>query len=303
MVETIPLSEFILIFGQLAVLVFVVCSMLSMGLTLTVPQILGPLKKIRLVVLALVANFILVPAVAIAIIFVFPLAGGLATGLLLVALSAGAPFLPKLAQVTRGDPAFSVGLMVLLMVVTIGYLPLVLPWLLTGAEISAWDIARSLIFLMLAPLVIGLLVRARYEEVAASVAPLMSQASNLALVVLIVAFFVGYIQDLLGVIGSTAILATIVFLIAAFAIGYLFGGTAGDMKRVMGLGTAQRNLGAAVAVAGFNFTDPDVLVMVLVVGLVGLVLLMAIGGELGRRAETTVKGAPEGKSEKKISFG
>jgi hypothetical protein len=38
--------------------------------------------------------------------------------------------------------------MVLLMVMTIGYLPLILPVLLTGAGISAWDIARSLLFLI-----------------------------------------------------------------------------------------------------------------------------------------------------------
>lgn len=303
MVETLPFTEFILVFGQLAVLVFVVCSMLAMGLTLTVPQILAPLKDIRMVVLALLANFALVPAVALLVLAVLPLSGGLTVGLLIVALAAGAPFLPKLAQVTRGDPAFSVGLMVLLMVVTIGYLPLVLPLALTGVTISAWDIARSLIFLMLLPLLVGLVVRARYEEVAESVAPVMSQASGLALVVLVVAFFVGYFPDLVGVVGATAILAAVLFLLAAFAIGYLLGGRNGAAKRVMGLGTAQRNLGAATAVAGLNFTDPDVLIMVLVVGLVGLVLLMVIGGELGRRAEAPAPAGPEETVAKQASHG
>jgi predicted Na+-dependent transporter len=303
MVETLPFTQFILIFGQLAVLVFVICSMLSMGLTLTIPQILQPLKNIRLVLLALAANFIFIPIVAIALLAVFPLSEGLATGLLLVALSAGAPFLPKLAEVTKGDPAFSVGLMVLLMVVTIGFLPLVLPLLLTGVEISAWDIARSLIFLMLVPLIIGLFVRARYEGIAASVAPLMSQASSLAMVVLIVSFFAGYIRELIGVIGSTAILASIIFLLAAFAIGYILGGRDGATKRVMGLGTAQRNLGAAVAVAGLNFTDPDVLVMVLVLALLGLVVLMVIGGELGRRAKAPAPLVPEETAAKKAPAG
>ena len=38
-------------------------------------------------------------------------------------------------------------------------------------------------------------------------------------------------------------------------------------------------------VAGQNFADdPNVLSMILVAGLLGLVLLMVIGGELGRRA-------------------
>jgi hypothetical protein len=45
----------------------------------------------------------------------------------------GAPFLPKLAQISKGNLAFAVGLMVLLMVITVGYLPIVLPLLLPGS--------------------------------------------------------------------------------------------------------------------------------------------------------------------------
>lgn len=53
---------------------------------------------------------------------------------------------------------------------------------------------------------------------------------------------------------------------------------------VLGLGTAQRNLSAALVVAAQNFADdPNVLTMILVAGLVGLVLLMVVGGELGKR--------------------
>jgi len=285
MVDTLFITPFILSLGQIAVLIFVVCSMLAMGLTLTLPQILEPLKNIRLVVIALVANFVLVPILTLLILALFPLPQGLAIGLLLIGLAAGAPFLPKLAEVAKGDPAFSVGLMVLLMVVTIGFLPVCLPLLLPGIEVNAWDIARSLIILMLIPLVIGLLVRWRYPTVATYLAPFMSQASSLALVVLIVSFFIAFFPDLIGVIGTTAIFASVIFILVSFVIGYLPGGSDGPTKRVLGVGTAQRNLSAAVAVAGLNFTDPDVMVMVLVVGLVGLVLLMIIGGELGRRQE------------------
>jgi predicted Na+-dependent transporter len=285
MIDALSVTQLILGFGQIAVLIFVVCSMLAMGLTLTLPQIIEPLKNIRLVVIALVANFVLVPILTLLILALFPLPQGLAIGLLLIGLAAGAPFLPKLAEVAKGDLAFSVGLMVLLMVVTIIFLPVCLPLLLPGIEVNAWDIARSLIILMLIPLVIGLFVRWRYQAVATHLAPFMSQASGLALIVLIASFFFAFFPDLIGVIGTTAIIASVIFILVSFVIGYLLGGSDGSKKRVLGLGTSQRNLSAAVAVAGLNFTDPDVMVMVLVVGLVGLVLLMVIGGELGKRQE------------------
>ena len=59
--------------------------------------------------------------------------------------AAGAPFLPKLAQVAKGDIAFAMGLMV----VTIAYMPIVLPLLLSGVTIDPREIAQSLILLML----------------------------------------------------------------------------------------------------------------------------------------------------------
>ena len=67
-------------------------------------------------------------------------------GLLLLGTAAGAPFLPKLAQIAKGNLAFGVGLMVLLMVVTVGYLPLVLPVLLPGVSVNPAEIARSLFY-------------------------------------------------------------------------------------------------------------------------------------------------------------
>ncbi|WP_440955277.1 bile acid:sodium symporter family protein [Methanosarcina sp. Mfa9] len=293
MVETASFSSFLETIGVLATLIFVLTSMLGMGFSLTVPQIVAPLRDTKLVLLSLAANFILVPLLALGILLIFPLSEGLSIGLFLVGTAAGAPFLPKLAQVAKGDTAFSVGLMVLLMVVTIIYVPIVLPMLLTGVTINPWDIARSLILLMLIPLAIALFIRARYEEVASGLLPLMNQATSLSLLVLFVAFFVVYLSDLLGVIGTTAVIAAVLFLLVSFIIGYLLGGSAGPIRSVLGLGTAQRNLSAALAIAALNFTDPDVMVMILVVSLAGLILLMFIGGELGKRAEVEAGESPE----------
>ena len=49
-----------------------------------------------------------------------------------------------------------------------------------------------------------------------------------------------------------------------------------ETKGVLALGTAQRNIAAALVVAGQNFTDPRVVVMVVVVAVVGLLVLMPL---------------------------
>ena len=100
------MSEIVEVIMQLSVLVFVITSMLAMGLSLTVAQIIEPLRNTRLVVLALAANFVLVPILAYLILAIFSLDQGLETGLILVATAAGVSFLPKLAQVANQQVHF-----------------------------------------------------------------------------------------------------------------------------------------------------------------------------------------------------
>jgi predicted Na+-dependent transporter len=288
------MTEFLELLAGLSVLVFVIGSMASMGLSLQMAQIIAPLKNVKLVILALVANFILVPLVAVVITLVIPLDQPIRIGLILLATAAGAPFLPKLAEAAKGSTAFSVGLMVLLMVVTIIYLPIVLPLLLGGVEVNPWDIAQSLIVLMLIPLAIGLFVKARYAGIAATIQPTFGQASNLALLVLTVAGLVLNFRDMIGLVGSLGLLAGVIFIVVSLVIGYLLGigGSDGDTRSVMGLGTAQRNISAALVVAGQNF-DLDVITYLMVIAVIGLVVLMPTAGELGKRRAKAAEAAGE----------
>ena len=278
------MSEILETLAMLSVLVFVISSMLSMGLSLTMEQVIKPLRDTRLVILALVANFVLVPALAYVITLVFPLEESLSTGLILLSTAAGAPFLPKLVQMAKGDTAFSVGLMVLLMVVTIIYLPLVLPVLLGDVQVNPWDIAQSLIFMMLIPLAVGLVIRARYAETAARLQPTFGQASNIAILVLLVLGVVLNFQDMIALVGSWGILAGVVFLVIALAAGYLMGGAEPASRSVLGLGTAQRNISAALVVAAQNFSS-DVITYLMVFSVIGFILLFPAAGELGKRMQ------------------
>lgn len=267
--------------ANLGVLTFVVSSMLAMGLSLTVAQIVASLRDAGLVLRVLVANFVIVPAVALLILLVIPLGKPLSIGLLLLATAAGAPFLPKLAQAAKGSAALGVGLMVLLMVTTVAYVPLVLPLLLPGVEVNPLEIARSLVLLMLVPLGIGLLLKARYEELAASLQPAMAQASSISLLAVFVLLLALNFRTVIGTVGSGAIIAALLLIAVSFVAGYMLGGSSSGP--VVGLGTAQRNVSAAMVVASSNFTDPDVLVMIIVGALLMLLVLMPLAGELGKR--------------------
>ena len=155
------MTEMMETLATLSLLVFVLGTIVSMGLSFTMKQITGPLRNIRFVIIALLANFIIPPILAFLLIRVFTLDETLAVGLMLVSLAAGAPGLPKMAEFAKLDTAVATRLMVLLVVVTIVVLPIALPLLLTGISVTFWDIASGLVFLILIPLAISLFVRAR----------------------------------------------------------------------------------------------------------------------------------------------
>jgi predicted Na+-dependent transporter len=273
---------------NLFTLAFVVTSMLSMGLSLTVSQILQPLRNTRLVIMALVANFVIVPAVAFALSRIIPLEQSVQIGLLLLGTAAGAPFLPKLAQIAKANVAFSVGLMTILIIVTIVYLPIVLPLLLPGVEVDAGKIALTLIVTMLVPLLIGLFVKARYEGVAGEVEPVMAQISTISLALLFVLMLGLNISNVVALFGTGAIIATVLFIVISIAAGYLLGGPSTDTRQVLALGSGQRNLSAAFIIATGSFADqPNVLVFLAAAGLVGMFTLFPTAAEFGKRSRAT----------------
>jgi bile acid:Na+ symporter, BASS family len=269
--------------STIAMLSFVVSSMLAMGTGLTVAQIIEPLRNVRLLVLALLANFILMPLGAFTLARVLWLDESFGIGLLLLGCAAGAPFLPKLAELAKGNLAFAVGEMVLLMVVTVGYLPIVLPLLLAGVTVDPAKIARSLILLMLLPLAAGLALKAYYGDMAVRVKPTLDWISNVSFVLLVLLITAANIDKVLDVFGTRAILAGLLFVALGFAIGWVLGGPGTDTRRVLALGTAQRNIAAALVVGSQSFSDAKVVVMVIVVAIAGLIILLPLSRALANR--------------------
>ena len=270
---------------NIATLVFAVSSMLSVGFSYTVRQIIAPLRKARLVIGALVANFVLVPLLAYAITRLLSFGEQRELGLLLVASAAGAPFVIKLAQLAGADLAIAAGVLVLLIVVSIGYMPLVVPLIVPDADVNALDIARPLVLTMLLPLVIGLIADHFVPTWTERLLPPLGILTNIALVALLVSTVLSNLEPILDVFGTGAILAAVLFIVGAFALGYLFGITGRGTREEMALATAQRNIAAATVVATQSIGEVDTIVMVVVTSTVTMVILFPAAAALRKRVE------------------
>src|SRR5215831_14899113 len=257
---------------KLSVFVFLISSMLGTGMGLTLGLLIAPLRQWRLVLLALGLNFVFAPFLAWLVTLVIPLQSGHAIGLLLLSGAAGAPFVPKLVETARGNLTLAAALMVLLTVGTIIFMPLALPLFISGLEASARSIARPLVFFILLPLILGLLVRTFAESFANRVAPTLAKVSTASLVIVFVLLVVLHIPALIKVVGSKAILAGIVYLVALFAGSWILSAREADARDVLLLATGARNFGAALVPAASSFNDPSISVALIVNAILGVAL-------------------------------
>ena len=270
--------------SNIAVVVFVVASTLGVGLSLTPAQILAPLKDIRIVGLTLVANFIAAPLIAFGLWRLLGLDEPLGVGLLLCGLAAGAPFLIKLAEFAKADTGLTVGVMTLLMITTVAYVPIVLPVFLKGSAVDPLAIASSLVILMLIPLAIGLFCRSRAPELASKVRPAIGLLSTVSMVLVVVLTIVANFREVLSVYGTRGILAAVVYTAVCAGIGWALVFFSATARPVLALGTAQRNAAAAFVVAGQNFDDPRVTVMITVVLIAEFTMLIPFARFVARKA-------------------
>ena len=274
---------------KITVLSFLLSSMLGVGLTLTLQGLMAPLRQVRLVLVALILNFIFAPVFAWLLTIVIPLQSGHAIALFLLSGAAGAPFLPKLVATARGDVASSVALMALLTIGTILFMPFALPLIIPGMQANPWSIAQPLLLLILLPLIIGMVIKDRAAGFAARLAPGLTKIANISLVLLFLLLLGFNFSALLSVVGSGAILAAILYVVGLFAVAWIFGLAMPKEKEVLALATSARNFGAALVPASASFNDPAVTTALIVNAIVGLVLSFLAAAWLARRGSNSAK--------------
>jgi bile acid:Na+ symporter, BASS family len=293
-----PLLLVIISFG----LIFVVTASLGNGLAVTPKSIGGPLRGHRqLNVMLLLSNFIVLPVLLIGLAAIIPFAPQVKMAIIALALCAGAPFIPWLVGLAKGNLGYSVAVVILLTVVTLIVMPFALPWMLnalkTGATPSVWLVAWPMLLFILVPLVIGMVIRARLPQLAGQIGPYLGPISITFLLVHIILFIGFSWVDFKTLMGNGVVAFVFVFPLAGMLIGYLLSppyllspvppaNPHRGSKIVSAVAVAQQNTGAVICCAIFALgkytVAGDMMLLGAIVTIIVVTLWMA---ELGRRVE------------------
>jgi predicted Na+-dependent transporter len=238
----------------LLVRVFLVVTMLSIGLRLADDGVAGRRITRRVVVLILLVNLIVVPAVAIAVTAWSGMAGAIAVAVLATAIAPAGSLGPKLVQFARGDLAVGVlatFLLSILAVVTVAP-SLELAGRFVGLDPQASPLDPLVLMLTLAsfqlgPTLVGLLIARRAAAFGQRIVrPLTALSTALVVVLVVVALVDTYDEVLLLGLGPVAAMTVIV--VAASSLGWLAGGSDPAVRRASSLVTGQRAPGLALLI-------------------------------------------------------
>src|SRR5262245_6358717 len=214
-----------------SLVVMILTLVTGLGLSLSPQQIVAPLRRIPVLVTAVIANSVIAPLVAIGVCQAFPLTSEAQVGVALAAMAAGGPVGMKAAELTkRADLAMALSFTIVLQVINIVAAPLWAQQIVSGATVDPWTIVTDLLLLVLAPLVVGQLLRARHGDHAAGWQAGLEKVSNAALLVAIVVGLAVNWDLFTAAIGTWVIAASVVIAIGCVVVGWLGGRVGGSQS-------------------------------------------------------------------------
>lgn len=231
---------------------FVFFSMLGIGLKVTRGDIINNLKDKALMGKALLANFIIVPVIAYALLRIFQLERADEMAMILLALAPGG--ISALQFTTKAkDPdslGFSASLMFLLSLLSIIVTPLLIFILVkTKYEIHipfGEFILLSLVFILL-PLLIGLYLSEKKTHIAEKLAKPMALIGTLSFFAIIIYTF-STLKFAKSMIEGKTLLVILLFLGLGMLTGWLLGGPAQEKRRILASSTAMRNYALCILI-------------------------------------------------------
>ncbi len=247
--------------------------MVLTGLTVTLADCVRTAGNWTLAVRAAVVNYLLVPAVSVALLKLFNADPMVAVGFLVLAVCPGAPFGPPIVGIAKGDVPGATGLMILLAgssaIVSPILLRLLLPWVSRGEAVHIDLVAMlgALLGTQLLPLLVGLLVRHRYPLLADRMQrPLERVARILSLSV--AGLILGTQFQMLAEIRMLGFVGMLTLLAASLGIGWLAGSPGNGGRQTMALVTALRNVGVGLVVVTGSFAGTPAVSAALAYGIV-----------------------------------
>ncbi|MGO3735176.1 MAG: bile acid:sodium symporter family protein [Canibacter sp.] len=231
--------------------------MFAMGITLTLPDFALVVKRPLPVLLGVIAQYVIMPGLAMLLVVVFRLPAELAVGVILVGCAPGGTSSNVITYLAKGDVALSVTMTSVSTLLAPLFTPVLTLWL-AGAllPVDAGSMAWSIVKMVLIPIVAGLLVRWILKKWIDAILPILPWISVLGIAYVVIAVVSGSADKIVE-----AGLLVLLVVILHNGMGYLLGYFASRVfrypervARTTAVEVGMQNSGLAATLAAAHFS-------------------------------------------------
>src|SRR5262245_5064763 len=245
----------------LAIIVSIVLMVFALGLRSAPGYATDLLREPGLLGRSLVAMYLVMPTVVIALVASFELRQEVKVALVALALSPMPPFLPakQLKLVTRESYVY--GMLVVASATAIVLVPVTLALLKTrigiASPLTANEMLRTVLVTVLVPLALGMVARRRWPAFAARSSARFNAVGGALLAVAGTVELATQWPELRSLIGDGTVLAIAAFTVVGLVVGHTLGGPRAQERTVLAVATAARHPAVAIGIVLNAFPDQD----------------------------------------------
>jgi len=269
--------------------------MFTLGLGIVVGEFRGVARSSGLVARGLFSVLVAVPVLATLVVRALDLPRPVQVGIVLMAISPGAPMALRRSIGAGAHRAFAPALQILVALLAVVSMPLsiaALAALYSGdATVAPQDVALQVFKAQLLPLGLGMLVRRLAPGPATRVEPVLGRLSGVLLIALLLLVLVD-VTPALAAASWRVVVAVVLVTLLAVGAGHLLGGPALPTRTAVAICSAARNPGLALLVATQN-AAPQATVATVLVYLVLSALTLIPYIAFSRRSATHPSTAPD----------
>ena len=230
--------------------------MFGMGLTLSPQDFRIVFSRPKDIIIGCLAQFTVMPLLALGLSWAFALPKELALGVILVGCCPGGTASNVITYLAKGDLALSVGMTATSTLLA----PLLTPLLVlmlagTMVEVDTIGMLLSIVYVVIAPIAVGLIFQRYLPKFTKEIVPYLPAFSSIV-IAFVVGIVVSHNADRLLVGGMIVVLVVMLHNLCGLSLGYIIGrllGLADSKKRAISIEVGMQNSGLASSLATLHF--------------------------------------------------
>lgn len=260
MIATMPIAPL----AKLSAYIFLVMTMLSIGLKVTGGEVLQTLSDRSLILRSLLVNIILVPILGLIVTTIVPMPIDTKVGILLLAAAPGG--LTAIQYTSKGKEGitFAASLLFILSVAAIFATPLTANLILpihTPVSLPYLRVIKVLLMYLFLSLLVGFAVQRLSGRVVHALNRPVSLCGTLSFIAMII-LAMAMKKQAVRAIGVSGMAAMLILILVSMVIGWVLGGPDKNNRRVLATGTSMRNAAIGLLIAQQSLPDTGVDVVV-----------------------------------------